>query len=156
MGYTHYWNTKNMKNARSKMGKVISEIEILLKKIPTPFETAGQVYEKPLVLKGGCGIDEPFFTKKEIWFNGDKTDGDNHETFYFSSTDKTDFDFCKTARKPYDIAVCLCLLSLGNNIEGFTFTSDGNYQDWIAPIHIYQDNIGDLKPEIIEYFNNKK
>lgn len=49
----------------------------------------------------------------EIIFNGLKENENDHETFYISrlfrkswySGDNVKFNFCKTARKPYDLAV---------------------------------------------------
>lgn len=46
--------------------------------------------------------------KTIIRFNGVEDDG--HETFYLPKK-KRSFNFCKTARKPYDIAVAMVLLA---------------------------------------------
>ena len=42
--------------------------------------------------------------------------------------DNPRWDFCKTARKPYDIVVTACLAVLGEH--GLAITSDGDEQDW--------------------------
>lgn len=39
------------------------------------------------------------------------------------------FSFCKTARKPYDLAVVACLCILGQ-VEGIKVTSDGYVHEW--------------------------
>ena len=58
-----------------------------------------------------------------IVFNGVGKYG--HESFVIHLDRVTKFDCCKTARKPYDFAVGLILLSLKNHVEGFRFSSDG-------------------------------
>lgn len=69
---------------------------------------------------------EPVFSEHEIRFNGVWDLG--HETFYLS-TKRSDFEFCKTARKPYDTVVVaiLCLLHHHTEIE---VSSDGEPSDW--------------------------
>lgn len=45
------------------------------------------------------------------------------------------FDFCKTARKPYDAAVCACLVAFRHHFGGaFAVSSDGDDYDagWVA------------------------
>lgn len=75
---------------------------------------------------------------------GRYSDGDfSYETFYFprklipedlgnSGKGEFCFQFCKTAQKPYDIAVAICLIiikqRLKNNIK---VSSDGDNCDWI-------------------------
>ena len=53
---------------------------------------------------------DPEFTPESIRFNG--KDGEGHETFMLTPAPQ-DFNFCKTAQKPYDIVAvaCLCLLA---------------------------------------------
>lgn len=71
---------------------------------------------------------EPVFSETEIRFNGV---GDNgHETFYLSP-EMRDFEFCKTACKPYDTAVVavLCLLAHHTDVR---VSSDGDPSDWEA------------------------
>ena len=44
--------------------------------------------------------------KNEIVFNGNPKNEQDHETFYINKQNVYDgFNFCKTARKPYDLAV---------------------------------------------------
>jgi hypothetical protein len=49
------------------------------------------------------------------------------------------WNFCKTARKPYDLLVCCALISLANNYpeKVFSFSSDGHFQDWQPAIDFY-------------------
>ena len=142
MGFTHYWRYSPQTKVTSKTQAqvVIDEISILLDKLP-----------KSIVLRGGLGTGKPVFTTNEINFNGDGNKDLDHETFYFAFTGKElEFAFCKTARKPYDLMVCLCLLSLKDNLPGFNFSSDGDLEDWQPAIDFYTEHIGPLNFELSE------
>lgn len=142
MGYTHYWNYKKKSpNFEQEMINVHLDIQTGLKHID----------REKIVLRGGDGTGNPEFTTESIIFNGDGSVGLDHETFYFDGN-PTDFEFCKTAHKPYDFVVCLCLLSLRNRLEGFDFSSDGGITEWEPVILFYQKFIGELKPEVVEDF----
>ena len=69
---------------------------------------------------------DPEFTPESIRFNG--KDGEGHETFMLTPAPQ-DFNFCKTAQKPYDIVAvaCLCLLAHHTDAE---VSSDGDSSDW--------------------------
>jgi hypothetical protein len=80
----------------------------------------------------------PRFGPDEVRFNG--VGGDGHETFAvprafdprpFQRPDRGPyFDFCKTARKPYDLAVCCCLIVFRNHFgERFGVSSDAHEPD---------------------------
>lgn len=92
------------------------------------------------------------FNKDLIRFNGIGEDG--HETFYLpkiytrkmpSLLSHTDllFQFCKTANKPYDLAVCCCLIIakhyLGDDIK---VSSDGSLDEWKEAIDKCQEHLG--------------
>jgi len=101
MGYTHYFTLKskenvNLTNVQKDVQKVLDEHKNIIQ-----FDDNNS---KPL----------NDFTQGDlcIRFNGIGDDG--HETFYFD-TSNTNFAFCKTARKPYDIVVCKVLLILKNH-----------------------------------------
>ena len=140
MGYTHYWkfkkNPKDCKNGSNKFAKSVELLKKCLAKVPAEIE--GETYDWenftkkpvkiPFVLKGGNGEGEPKFTDELVCFNGDASIDCDHETCYFAlDNDRYAFDFCKTARKPYDVAVCLTLLcfkkTFGND---FSYSSDGD------------------------------
>ena len=63
-------------------------------------------------------------------------------------------DFCKTARKPYDVVVCAALLAIkhhqGDNVE---IHSDGEFDDeWQPAYQLYRKATGrELPPEFREY-----
>ena len=141
MGYTHYWNQKTVATAEQAK-KVYDEIQKLMAALPEVSNSAGGYYnEKPIKLFGWNGTGEPVITENEIAFNGDGSEDLDHETFRIM-LNKLNHDFCKTARKPYDLPVCLCLLSLKNNIPSFSLSSDGGKEDWTEPLEIYRNTIG--------------
>jgi hypothetical protein len=80
----------------------------------------------------------------------------SHETFgirWFPSGGEVK-GFCKTARKPYDILVCVSLLAFKHafyNPDVFSFSSDGDNADWQAAKNLYTDItfsfVGEIFPE---------
>jgi len=98
------------------------------------------------------GPKPPEVSPDMIRFNGWKDDG--HETFLvtrempeipdWSSDKSASFDFCKTARKPYDLAVCLVLLSMKRHApESVQISSDGEWDvEWLEARHVYNKLFG--------------
>lgn len=133
MGYTHYYKFKKDQETEKQFQQVLDDAKIIMANLPEHSESAGG-YSKdlPLVIRGGDGTGEPVFDlKKGIWLNGDGDKDLDHETFYFEPNVDTDFEFCKTARKPYDFVVCCLLLSLKKRLNHFSYTSDGKDEsDW--------------------------
>jgi ubiquitin len=88
----------------------------------------------------------------KIQFNGLGNEG--HETFGLAkekpkpNSDSEFFDFCKTARKPYDLAVGLVLLIAKNHApNSIKISSDGDWDhDWSEIKEAY-NNIFDSHPE---------
>jgi len=153
MGYTHYWKLKTVpENYKEQFPKVITEVQMLIERMPTNSETAGGHFnEDKVILRGGDGTGKPDISKERICFNGDGKKGLDHETFHIEfNQEPFEFDFCKTARKPYDQAVCLCLLSLANHIDGFEFSSDGDKEDWQPAIDFYLNYNGNYVSKNLE------
>lgn len=123
MGYTHYWELR--KDAKGDMKDALEDIKKVIKRY------------KGLVQYEEDDKRDPIITENVIRFNGIGEDG--HETFYFEYPPKVEenavafesdpgeiFNFCKTARKPYDIVVCDCLLILKAPLGAdITLSSDG-------------------------------
>ena len=89
-------------------------------------------YEEPLHLAGPCGNGKPILNENGVFaFNGNEDEDGDYESFYVSlNDDRYEFGFCKTARKPYDVAVCLALLCLANEFgEDFSYSSDGDIEE---------------------------
>lgn len=150
MGYTHYYKMPApTENLEKEYFRSLKEIKKLYKLLPSEFETAGITYDKPAVIRNYNGEGEPEFSDTNIIFNGDASEGLDHETFFFERK-PFDFEFCKTARKPYDFFVCLCLISLANNINGFSFGSDGDMEDWEPAIEFYRKHIKKIKKSVLK------
>ena len=88
MGYSNYWNWDGIKNKE--------DVDLLLKKVNKILKKHKDIIRKEYNqdLPAVC-------SEKCILFNGIGDDG--HETFYFRLSG--DWNFCKTARKPYDEVV---------------------------------------------------
>jgi hypothetical protein len=117
MGYTHYFELKtnrtvNLDNVQKAVQKVLDEDSNIIQR-----EYDDKAKAVNLVDKG----------ELKIIFNGIGKEG--HETFYLD-TKESDFNFCKTARKPYDTTVCKVLSILkyyfGSDIA---ISSDGLSED---------------------------
>lgn len=153
MGYTHSFTQKKV--TQEKWNEFVQECKTLKKNLPMYSESAGGCYEdKKILIRGGDGTGRAIFNKNEVWFNGDEKRGLDHETFY-CTPNSTDWDFCKTVRKPYDLLVCAVLIA-ANNILGYEVTSNGNLEDWTPAINfysevIYDESIFDMENEVIEY-----
>lgn len=112
MGYTHYWNTKNCRDKASKDG--------LYKALPIVADIVKR-YRNILQYETDDS-NPPVVDQDVIRFNG--IDEDGHETFLFNIL-SSESDFCKTARKPYDLPVCEILLVLKAYIPNLKIDSDG-------------------------------
>jgi len=143
MGYTHYWNfnpskiedTESLRKKFKEASRLIKKGYLALKK--EPFFHAGQhggAYEtSPCLIRGGLGEGAPNINESEVWFNGDAKTNLDHETFQIKWKGEDARDFCKTARKPYDILVCYALIAFDhvfNDPQVFSFSSDGEEEDW--------------------------
>lgn len=144
MGYTHYWSyDENLDKA------ALSRALLDAKKI------TDAVQQRRIVLRGGLGKGEPEISEWGIWLNGDGEKGLDHETFAFPMTPDMAkrakelhgglWDFTKTARKPYDLAVCAILLvlkhHLGNQIR---IASDGDRKadEWLPAEDLVSEVLG--------------
>jgi hypothetical protein len=107
MGYTHYWKFKGEKTMNEG---VLSDIQKVVSQYHDILQYEHDVHKSPVV------------SKKAIRFNG--IDERGHETFLVIPG--SEFDCCKTARKPYDMPVCQILLILKHHYgKGFELSSDG-------------------------------
>jgi len=133
MGYTHYWFGRP---------EVLENYESLA----TDVERIEQYCDSVGVKLYGYDPNEceyvegaPLYTDNYIAFNGVGDEG--HEPFFMLRvSDDQEFPFCKTAAKPYDIAVCLMLLRMQVLVPSFTFDSDGDLDsepEWVAAKKAY-------------------
>lgn len=124
MGYTHYWKLgeKPSKQDFEKLSEVCKKLH---DNLPETTTSAGGGYSlEPLTIKDGMGEGKPTFSDSMIDFNGDAELRLDHETFRLTPFE-TGFDFCKTARKPYDLLVVACLIAGSQTLKEFSFSSDG-------------------------------
>jgi len=128
MGYSHYWklNHKVTKKGFNKIVEDVKRIEAFL------------LEKKDLKLFDLHGDEEGIlYTNEFFGFNGDASKGEEHETFAFEIGQSKPY-FCKTARKPYDIAVCLCLLTIKFHLKETEISSDGD-KEWMPIFETYKE-----------------
>ena len=89
MGYTNYW----YRTEKPITERFVRKVEKIIEKS----------IEKGISIHSYDGTGSPRITIEEISFNGDASIGAEHESFVID--EKTDFNFCKTAEKPYDYTV---------------------------------------------------
>jgi hypothetical protein len=131
MGYTHYW-TQSRDFTREEWTQIREDMQALLKDVQ-------HVQGIPLANGAGDPGTSPEITEEKIWFNG--VGGDSHETFCLNRVrpPKDDWEtrrgwtFCKTARKPYDLAVtaALCYLATVPVPASHSVSSDGKGRDFL-------------------------
>ncbi|MDA3778827.1 MAG: hypothetical protein PF487_01105 [Bacteroidales bacterium] len=136
MGYTHYWTPK--KQSAKKFKNFSETCKKLHDNLPEKSETAGGYCSDEKIeignWEGHLGMDNhPVFDNDVVSFNGVGENG--HETFR-TALNENDWRFCKTARKPYDLLVCACLLA-SIHILNYEISSDGNVVDWTTAIEYY-------------------
>jgi len=113
-GYTHYWE-----QSRDFLPEEWSTIVAAAKKIIRAAKGKGIT----IVDGSGKAGSRPVLNSKEIWLNGEGEEG--HETFHLTQK-KGEWDFCKTARKPYD-AVVVSILAIAKKVgrDAIDVSSDG-------------------------------
>ena len=135
IGFTHYWT--QTRDFTSDEWVVISED---LKTLTNDVQQ-----EQGIVLANGEGKPgtQPVFGPDTIMWNGldDPGEDNSHETFLVNRIrppketwqDRRGLDFCKTARKPYDLSVtaALCYLASIPDPPAFSVTSDGWGREWL-------------------------
>ena len=141
MGYTHYWDAK--KATRSQFSVFAAACKKLKLNLPRYSESAGGGYgessknwKRVIRIRGGLGTGKPCFNSKEVWFNGDEKRNLEHATFSMRPNNTNEWNFCKTARKPYDLLAAACLLA-AHQILGYKISSDGGIEDMVEVAAFY-------------------
>ena len=126
MGYTHYY-TQTRDLTPAEWHHLTAVFEHMLTHLPRHSTSAGGYYaDQPLVIRDGLGDGLPQVDDQALVFNGDDTAGLAHETFHLDRYGRG-FNFCKTARKPYDLLVCAVLLAVTEMAPGaLVVASDGD------------------------------
>ena len=131
MGYTHYFKDVT---STPQLAQAAREI----------------VNASDVSICGPDGTGMPRISDYEIALNGDANEGGDHETFWLPSA-PDGFNFCKTARKPYDEVVgailiyAICSGSPGSE----NISSDGTIAEaeWVNSIALYEKCFGRLGEE---------
>jgi len=132
MGYTHYW--RQHRDFNDTEWRVITRLAKLI-----TADGLGVLAHHPDAMNGdeyyGGKEDDIFIIDNEqIRFNGIGEDG--HETFLITKKKpEENFQFCKTAHKPYDkyvVAVLCAIYHVYLQMEKtvMNISSDGNTKDW--------------------------
>lgn len=151
---------------------IAKDIEKALANLPERYSATGGGYlkDEPLLIRGGDGKGEPHITDTIIRFNGDESTGMDHETFILELFDMSFnydqeqmskdgvFSFCKTARKPYDLLVCISLMVAKHHLgKDFKISSDGGLDEWKPAIEFYEETFKRKAPnELMAYFKKEE
>jgi hypothetical protein len=134
MGYTHYWYVKDVRTVERVLPQVAGDLRCLLPHLPP--------------LAGWDGTGTPTIEDREIAFNGVRPD--DYETFLlvpdpkeYTQSEKGLFGFCKTERRPYDLAVQVALVLLKWHSEAIApdavrIASDGSPADWVRACQLVE------------------
>lgn len=130
MGYTHYW--------RQLRDHKVDEWTQICEDVQNILKDTQHVQGIPIAYEYNEPARAPEVSSKCIHFNGLGEDG--HETFIIfrkrlpreSWEPYRGSGFCKTARKPYDLAVTAILCYLSSVCETYEVSSDGDGTDWLA------------------------
>lgn len=131
MGYTHYFK-QNKPVSDQQWDAFEKDAKVVLDHVQNRLG---------IVLKSddSNGI---LLNNNRVNLNGDEARGLDHETFYLAK-DYRDFNFCKTAQKPYDLAVCSLLLLANEHMHGHhEIGSDGNFEDWKEAMELNAELFG--------------
>jgi hypothetical protein len=138
MGYTHYW-TQLRDFTGDEWDELCRDVRLILKDVQ-------HVQGVALAAEWDEAGTQPEVTGDKIRFNGIGDDG--HETFYiervrrledYQTPGRLGWAFCKTAQKPYDLAVVAILAyleSISADGKGFSVSSDGDGQDWLEGVEL--------------------
>ena len=118
MGYTHYWR-QNGEIPTENWDAITKCVKHLYKNLPNGIKIQVE----------WDNAESPVANAKEIRFNGVGEAG--HETFLLEKNPSSHFEFCKTARKPYDLVVQMVLTIIYHYASKYiSVSSDGGPEDW--------------------------
>lgn len=152
MGYTHYWYQKK-DFTTNQWNKIKEDVLTLIvqycdrNNVILAYEFDSPSEPQPSLFGGQkYGPKVPEVNSDQIRFNGWKEEG--HETFLLTrekpGSSPECFNFCKTARKPYDVAVCLTLLiCYGHAPKAIRISSDGSWDhEWLEARNAFKELFG--------------
>lgn len=130
MGYTHYFsqNKQPTDEQWQALKEKVTRVYDVMRTIPAErFRVCDGSGEIPI----RQALD--LFTEQgqSICFNGAAKLEQDHETFYLTQKCNKNFEFCKTARKPYDFLVVAVLILADYYCPNcYNISSDGSKDDW--------------------------
>lgn len=131
MGYTHYWRAGKTADWTAAYPQIQLDAVKIVK--------AAQ--ERGIALGDATGEGKPVITEGHLRLNGVGDEG--HESFILPSSLRG-FDFCKTARKPYDVVVTAILLRAHHHAPaGIEVSSDGYWEEWGEGRELVRELFGD-------------
>ena len=133
MGYTHYW-TRAPELPAGAFNAAVSDCQKALALAN-------------IALAGPRGRGSPLFDREQIAFNGAGKQGFESFCMPRRATPRNDeedvFDFCKTARQPYDLGVQISLIICAHHFgKSFRVRSDGGDDEWAAARLFCQEHLG--------------
>jgi hypothetical protein len=138
MGYTNYTN-QSKDFTDKEWASITTDVRKLYENLPAVTPDKGIPGAGGEVLK----IDDqegnpPVADDKAIFFNGAGFPDADHETFELTKRKCRDgFSFCKTARKPYDLAAQACMLiAFYHAPQAIKISSDGDAYEWTAAANL--------------------
>jgi len=141
MGYTHYFPRRPTLPKRNFEDWAADALLIV--------ESCG------FPIFGPEGTNGPEINVNRVAFNGEASLDEDHEAFWIDRVYVPNcwdekkkgryFDFCKTDRKPYDLAVTACLIRMTHHQldRACTVSSDGNSNDWAPGLALVVRLFGD-------------
>lgn len=134
MGYTHYFTKRGIEREDSRRYEMFANGARRIIEYATTYDNI-QIADAMGDKLGAWEI-----TDTHVAFNG--FGPDSHETFYWPASAEG-FNFCKTARKPYDAVVTACLIHLKDVYgEGVDIGSDGYWSEWSDGARLYRNALG--------------
>lgn len=131
MGYTNSQQTKGFTD--EQWTAITTDVHKMFKALPKKTPAKGTPGDGGRIIqiddqKGGA----PIANEEKIFFNGCGFEDADHETFVLTKKAQS-YEFCKTARKPYDLAVqCTLLIAKHHAPDRITIASDGDPEEWMA------------------------
>lgn len=125
MGYTHYWYIAD-EIGQDSWDKFLGDFRLILPNFESTLDIQGDQklqHDKDMIYLNGIGeLSHETFCLERITETTAHTQRDDNGLI---------FNFCKTARKPYDIAVCSALIIAKKHFgESIMISSDGDNEEW--------------------------
>ena len=126
MGYTHYWYIAD-EIGQDSWDKFLVDFRTILPNFESTLDIQGDQklqHDKDMIYLNGIGeLSHETFCLERITETTAHTQRDDDNGLIFN--------FCKTARKPYDIAVCSALIIAKKHFgKSIMISSDGDNEEW--------------------------